>query len=75
MINPEPTSTDDNLDKPLLADEPAPPGYDLAELVDDMEQRVLHGEAEEAHEEKEDTDPSDEAGEPEDVDPSGGKPV
>lgn len=70
-----PNSADDEAVTPLLADEPPPPGYDLAELVDDMEERVLHGEAEAAHEEKENTDASDEAGEPEDVDPSGGTPV
>lgn len=75
MNNLESNSTDDTLDTPLLADEPAPPGYDLAELVDDMEERVLHGEAEAAHKEKEDTNASDEVGEPEDVAPSGGKPV
>lgn len=74
MNNPE-SNTDGITDKPLLADEPAPPGYDLAEVVDDMEARVLHGEVEEAHELKEDTDASDEADAPEDVDPSGGKPV
>lgn len=60
---------------PLLADEPTPPGSDIAELVDQMEERVLHGEAEEAQEEKEDTDSSEEVPEPEDVDPSGGNPV
>ena len=63
-------------DRPLPADPPAPPGvHNLAELVDEMEQRVLHGEEEAAHEEREDTDAEAEAPDPEDVDPSGGDPV
>ncbi|HLS46335.1 MAG TPA: hypothetical protein VK045_12955, partial [Ornithinicoccus sp.] len=75
MIIEEPSSPDQPAARPLLADEPVPPGSDIAELVDEMEERVLHGEAEEAQEEKEDTEASDESPEPQDADPSGGKPV
>ncbi|USQ76577.1 hypothetical protein [Ornithinimicrobium cryptoxanthini] len=75
MTNAESRTPETGAEPALLAEQPTPPGSDLAELVDDMEERVLHGEAGEAQEEKEDTDASDEAGEPEDVDPSGGKPV
>jgi hypothetical protein len=75
MIIDGPSTADGEPDRPLLADEPTPPGSDIAELVDKMEQRVLHGEAEEAQEEKEDTEASDESPEPEDVEPSAGKPV
>ena len=75
MIIEEPKSSDQPAGRPLLADEPVPPGSDIAELVDEMEERVLHGEAEKAQEEKEDTEASDESPEPEDADPSGGKPV
>lgn len=74
MISEESNGPEDHA-RPLLADEPTPPGSDIAELVDAMEERVLHGEAEEAQEEKESTDASEEAPEPEDVDPSAGKPV
>ncbi|WP_109472576.1 hypothetical protein [Ornithinimicrobium cavernae] len=71
--SPEPTGTTGRV--PLSADEPAPPGNNLADLVDEMEDRVLHGAAEEAQQEKEQTDAEEEAPAPEDVDPSGGKPV
>lgn len=60
---------------PLGTDQPTPPGDDLVDLVDDMEERVLHGEEESAHDAKEDTDAEDEAPDPEDVDASGGTPV
>src|SRR5690606_41977426 len=75
MIIEEPSSPDQPAARPLLAEQPVPPGSDIAELVDDMEERVLHGEAEEAQEEKEVTEASEQAPEPKDADPSGGKSV
>lgn len=60
---------------PVTTDQPRPPGSNVADLVDEMEDRVLHGEPEEAQEEKEQTDSSEETPEPKDVDPSGGAPV
>lgn len=70
-----PNPADDADSKPLLADEPTPPGDDIAELIDEMEERVLHGEEEAAHEAKEDTSAEEESPAPEDVDASGGTPV
>lgn len=70
---PEPASGPERA--PLSAVEPTPPGSDLADKIDAMEDRVLHGEEEQAQEEKEETDAEEEAPEPEDVDPSGGTPV
>ncbi|WP_256840635.1 hypothetical protein [Ornithinimicrobium faecis] len=70
---PEPTGGPDGA--PLSAVEPAPPGSNLADRIDAMEERVLHGEEEAAQEAKEETDAEEEAPEPEDVDPSAGTPV
>ncbi|USQ80443.1 hypothetical protein NF556_01900 [Ornithinimicrobium faecis] len=70
---PEPTGGSDGA--PLSAVEPAPPGSNLADRIDAMEDRVLHGEEEAAQEAKEETDAEEEAPEPEDVDPSAGTPV
>jgi hypothetical protein len=76
MIIEAPNPADDAADSaPLLADEPTPPGDNIAELIDEMEERVLHGEEEAAQEAKENTDAEDEAPAPEDVDASGGTPV
>ena len=69
------TPEPDENDAPLSAVEPAPPHSDVAERIDAMEDRVLHGEEEQAQEEKDTTDAEDEAPDPEDVDPSGGTPV
>lgn len=59
----------------VVADPPTAPGSDVADLVDQMEDRVLHGEPEDAQEAKDASDSSGETPEPEDVDPSGGTPV